>query len=116
MGKMIMNKILKKFNIRGAEQGLTLVEVVVSMALLAIISLAIATAMAQALTFLSATHKRTAGGMSAAASVEAKHDTDTPQYGSDSITIYYGTSSATVYGSYVSGSENGVKYHEFVPN
>lgn len=112
---MIMKKFIEKFNIKGAKQGLTLVEVVVSMALLAIISLAIASAMAQALTFLSVTHKRTAGGMSAASSVESQQDT--VQNGSDSFTIDYGNGFIeTVSGSYVSGSDGGVSYKEFVPN
>jgi len=92
---------------------MTLIEVVVSIALLAIVSLVLVSVMVEALSVLMATRERSNAGMTAAASMEAARAASNTSSGSDYMTI----NNSSVPGTYVTvTSSDGVTYNEFVPN
>lgn len=96
--------------------GMTLIEVVVSIALLAILSVMIVTVMTQALSALSETRRRTNAAMSAAGNIETKRAADSAKTaGTDTVAVTIGGSTVTVSGKYVSDTESGITYKEFVP-
>jgi type II secretory pathway pseudopilin PulG len=101
----------------GGGKGITLVEVVVSVALLAILSLMLVTFMITSLMAVKTTRGRTNNAMSAASQIESQRAAGTADGGASSdLTITFGTSSYDVTGKYVSGSGSGVTYYEFVPD
>lgn len=98
--------------------GLTLIEVIVSIALLAIVAMILVTIMSESLTFITATHNRNTGGMSAASSMESA-EAATPGAATSSFTITVNGSTSTysaVSGNYVTDSTSSVTYNEFVPS
>lgn len=108
--------IPKKFFLNKNLRGLTLIEVVVSAALLAIVALVLVTVMLQALTSLKTTRDRTNNGMSAAAQMESKRAESASGSTSSDFKISFGNGAYTdsVGGTIVTDSEN--TYREFVPN
>lgn len=99
--------------------GLTLIEVIVSAALLAIISLMLVTIMAAAMTAVKTTRGRTSRAMAAAGQIEEKKAESSPassSSGEEHLTITFDGRAYYVSGSYVTGEDGGVKYYEFVPD
>lgn len=96
--------------------GLTLIEVIVSVALLAIVSVMLVTIMATAMNAVKSTRSRTNHAMSAAGQIETKKADSAVSGTAGNLSITFGTSSYSVSGAYVSGSDGGIKYYEFVPD
>lgn len=99
--------------------GLTLIEVMVSAALLAIVSIMLVTIMATAANAMKTTRGRTSRAMAAAGQIEEKKAESSQSSacaGKEHLTITFGGNSYDVPGSYVSGADGGVKYYEFVPD
>ena len=99
--------------------GLTLIEVIVSTALLAILSIMLVTIMAVATTAIKTTRERTSHAMAAAGQIEENKAEGSQSPASSTtghLTITFGGNRYDVSGSYVFGVDGGVKYYEFVPD
>ncbi|HEX2937765.1 MAG TPA: prepilin-type N-terminal cleavage/methylation domain-containing protein [Ruminiclostridium sp.] len=107
---------MNKNKSRRFDKGLTLIEVIVSVALLAIVSLMLITITETAVVAVKATRTKTNNAMSAAAQVETKHAASSTGGTSSSLTINFGGNNYDVSGSYVSGQDGDVTYKEFVPD
>lgn len=108
--------IPKKLILNKNGRGLTLIEVVVSAALLAIVALILVTIMSQALTSLKITKDRTNNGMSAAAKMESDKAGNVSGSTSSDFKIEFNGNTDSVPGTTVTESESGVTYREFVPD
>jgi prepilin-type N-terminal cleavage/methylation domain-containing protein len=93
-------------------QGMTLIEVVVSIALLAIVSVVLVSVMTEALSVLMATHKRSSAAMTVAASMEAARAASSAN-GASGYMIVNGSSVPGTYETVT--NSDGVTYNEFVP-
>lgn len=107
--------------IRCGGRGMTLVEVVVSVALLAILSLMVVTALAASLTAVNTTRRRNNDAMAAVSAVETRRAAGSSDSGG-TVTIQNGTMTVTfggiaceVSGSYICAKSGDVTYKEFVP-
>lgn len=97
-------------------KGLTLIEVIVSVALLAIVSIMLFTIMATALAAVKSTRTRTNHTAAAAAQIEKKHAENSSALSDSSLTISFSGKQYEVSGSYISGCDGGITYYEFVPD
>jgi prepilin-type N-terminal cleavage/methylation domain-containing protein len=116
-GAYLAMKKFKRF-CRSSGRGLTLVEVIVSVALMAILSLMIVTVMTVCFSAVKTTRTRTNNANTAANQVEAKRANQTTDTTESTFDVTFGTNTYHVAGKYVNGSDTGnnIKYKEFVPD
>lgn len=109
-----MRKLVEKHT-KCDTRGLTLIEVVVSVALLAIVSLMLVTCISVSLGAVRTTRHRNNDADSAAGKIEAQRASSATGT-SSSMTITFNGTQYTVSGSYTTGNNGSITYHEFVPN
>lgn len=104
------------YRIRHDRRGLSLIEVVVSAALLGIVSLLLATAITSTFAAVSLTRQRNNDTLTAANEVESKHAASSAGSNSGTMTVSFSDVTCNVPGSYVDATSGNVTFKEFVPN
>lgn len=116
---------MKKFIIFKKQKGFTLVEIIVSIALLSIVLLVLSTTFMTSFNIMNMASKKTKDSNNVAAGIElatasatATASGVTVSLNSSTFTITFGASNVTVSGNYLQGSttSSGIAFKSFVPN
>ena len=116
---------MKKFIILKKQEGFTLVEIIVSIALLSIVLLVLSTTFMTSFNIMNMASKKTKDSNNVAAGIElATASTTSSAAGvtvtsnSGAFTITFGSTNVTVSGNYLQGNttNSGIAFKSFVPN